>query len=295
MRLYRERAVVLRQHKLGEADRIVTLLTRDHGLVRAVAKGVRRTRSKFGARLEPFAHIDVQLHPGRNLDIGPEVQAVDAFATDIVNDYGRYTCACAVLETAERLAGEGRAPVPALHRLTVAALRAGGRGGRPRELVLDAYLLRAMGIAGWAPALTECARCAAPGPHRAFHVAAGGSVCVRVRPSAATGGSVCVPAAPPGSAPPPQGVLDLMAALYDGDWEHAQASPQSYRSQASGLVAAHLQWHLERQLRTLPLVERAYRVDRTVADHRVALFGQDVSHGDNAGGQDHLPTAVPGA
>ena len=75
MRLYRDRAVVLRQHKRGEADRIVTLLTRDHGLVRAVAKGVRRTRSKFGARLEPFAHIDVQLHPGRNLDIVTQVPA----------------------------------------------------------------------------------------------------------------------------------------------------------------------------------------------------------------------------
>src|SRR6476659_6677131 len=105
MRLYRDRAVVLRQHKLGEADRIVTLLTREHGLVRAVAKGVRRTRSKFGSRLEPFAHIDVQLHPGRNLDIVTQVQAIDAFAADIVSDYGRYTCACAVLETAERLAG----------------------------------------------------------------------------------------------------------------------------------------------------------------------------------------------
>jgi DNA repair protein RecO (recombination protein O) len=106
MRLYRDRAVVLRQHKLGEADRIVTMLTRDHGLVRAVAKGVRRTRSKFGARLEPFAHIDVQLHPGRNLDIVTQVVSLDAFATDIVSDYGRYTCACAMLETAERLAGE---------------------------------------------------------------------------------------------------------------------------------------------------------------------------------------------
>ena len=127
MRLYRDRAVVLRQHKLGEADRIVTLLTRDHGLVRAVAKGVRRTRSKFGARLEPFAHIDVQLHPGRNLDIVTQVQAIDAFATDIVSDYGRYTCACAVLETAERLAGEERAPVPALHRLTVGRAAGGGR------------------------------------------------------------------------------------------------------------------------------------------------------------------------
>src|SRR3954468_13086402 len=103
MRLYRDRAVVLRQHKLGEADRIVTLLTRDHGMVRAVAKGVRRTRSKFGARLEPFAHIAVQVPPGRRLDLGTQVQPIDAFATDIVNDYARYTCACAVLETAERL------------------------------------------------------------------------------------------------------------------------------------------------------------------------------------------------
>ena len=191
MRLYRDRAVVLRQHKLGEADRIITLLTREHGLVRAVAKGVRRTRSKFGARLEPFAHIDVQLHPGRNLDIVTQVQAIDAFASDIVSDYGRYTSGCAVLETAERLAGEERAPVPALHRLTVGALRAVADGGRPRELVLDAYLLRAMGITGWAPALVECARCAAPGPHRAFHVAAGGSVCMHCRPS----GSVTPPQA----------------------------------------------------------------------------------------------------
>src|SRR5882724_8996021 len=267
MRLYRDRAVVLRQHKLGEADRIVTLLTRDNGLVRAVAKGVRRTRSKFGARLEPFAHIDVQLHPGRNLDI--------------VNDYGRYTCACAILETAERLAGEERAPAPTLHRLTVGALRAVADGRRPRELVLDAYLLRAMGITGWAPALVECARCAAPGPHRAFHVAAGGSVCVHCRPS--------------GSVTPPQGVLDLMTALHDGDWAAAEASPSSHRSQASGLVAAHLQWHLERQLRTLPLVERVYRVDRTVADQRVALFGQDVAHGNQTGQQDPIPPIASGA
>jgi DNA repair protein RecO (recombination protein O) len=255
MRLYRDRAVVLRQHKLGEADRIVTLLTRDHGLVRAVAKGVRRTRSKFGARLEPFAHIDVQLHPGRNLDIVTQVVSLDAFTTDIVSDYGRYTSACAMLETAERLAGEERAPAPELHRLTVGALRAVADDSRPRELVLDAYLLRAMSIAGWAPALTECARCATPGPHRAFHVAAGGSVCNYCRPAGAT--------------TPPLGVLDLMAALRDGDWE-----------------AADLQWHLERQLRTLPLVERIRRVDvidQSLLDRRIALVRQDVAHGDEPG------------
>ncbi|MFD4368205.1 DNA repair protein RecO [Rhodococcus sp. NPDC058521] len=243
MRLYRDNAVVLRQHKLGEADRIVTLLTRRHGLVRAVAKGVRRTRSKFGARLEPFAHIDVQLYPGRNLDIVTQVQTVDAFAVDIVDDYGCYTTACAILETAERLAGEERAPAQQLHSLTVGALRAVALKQRAPELVLDAFLLRAMGFAGWAPALEECARCAVPGPHRAFHVAAGGAVCVHCRP--------------PGAATPSPGVLDHMDALVRGEWAGAEVTPPALRSQASGLVAAHLQWHLERQLRTLPLIERS--------------------------------------
>ncbi|UKN42624.1 DNA repair protein RecO [Mycobacterium lepromatosis] len=268
MRLYRDWAVVLRQRKLGEADRIVTLLTRDHGLVRAVAKGVRRTRSKFGARLEPFAYIDAQLHLGRNLDIVTQVVSIDAFATKIVSDYGRYTCGCAMLETAERLAGEERAPAPTLHQLTVSALRAVADGNRPRDLLLDAYLLRAMGIAGWAPALNECARCAAPGPHRAFHIAAGGSVCVHCRPA--------------GSITPPLGVLELMSALHDGDWEAAQQAPQSHRSHVSGLVAAHLQWHLERQLKTLPLVERtyqSYQVDRSIAERRAALVRQDMACG----------------
>ena len=66
MPLYRDEAIVLRTHKLGEADRIVTLLTRQHGKVRAVAKGVRRTTSRFGARLEPFMVVDVQCYEGRS-------------------------------------------------------------------------------------------------------------------------------------------------------------------------------------------------------------------------------------
>ena len=68
MPTYREAAVVLRTHKLGEADRIVTLLTRGRGRVRAVARGVRRTKSRFGARLEPGMVVDVQCYEGRNLD-----------------------------------------------------------------------------------------------------------------------------------------------------------------------------------------------------------------------------------
>ena len=249
MRVYQDDAVVLRLHKLGEADRIVTLLTRRHGLVRGGAKGVRRTRSKFGARLEPFSHVDVQLAPGRNLDIITQVVTHDAFGGPLVGDCGRYTTACAVLETAERLAAEERAPVLRLYLLTVGALRALAEGTRASELVLDAFLLRAMGHAGWAPALTECARCAAPGPHRHFHVAAGGSVC-----------PVCRPA---GSVTPSPAALELMAAVLHGDWAVADQASAAVRREASGLVAAHLQWHTERTMRTLPLVERSAAPART--------------------------------
>ena len=242
--------MVLRLHKLGEADRIVTLLTREHGTVRAVAKGVRRTRSRFGARLEPFAHIDVQLYPGRNLDIVTQVQTLDAFSAPVVADYGRYTTACAVLETAARLAGEEHAPVPRLYLLTVGALRALAAGQRDPQLVLTAFLLRAMAFAGFAPALAECARCGAPGPHHGFHVAAGGVVCVHCRPA--------------GSVSPAPEVVPLLLALLEGRWSDTDAADAGVRERAGALVATHLQWHTERRLRTLALVE-----------HPAAGVGQD--------------------
>lgn len=243
MSLYRDTGIVLRVQKLGEADRIITLLTRRHGRVRAVARGVRRTSSRFGARLEPFGHVDVQFHRGRTLDIVTQVDTVDGFGSRLVGDYSRYTTGCAVLEAAERLAGAEGEPVLRLYLLVVGALRALADGRRPPSLVLDAFLLRAMATAGWAPALTECARCGAPGPHRAFSVPAGGVVCPRCRPA--------------GAATPSAQTLDLLDALVRGDWQVAECAPAAACREASGLVAAHLQWHLERQLRSLPLVERA--------------------------------------
>lgn len=242
MRLYRDAGVVLRVQKLGEADRIVTLLTRRHGRVRAVAKGVRRTSSRFGARLEPFGHVDVQFYAGRTFDIVTQVETLDGFGSRMVGDYGRYTTGCAVLETAERLAGAEGEPSMRLYLLVVGALRALADGQRETALVLDAFLLRAMSTAGWAPALAECARCGKAGPHRAFSVQAGGAVCPECRPA--------------GAATPTPETLELLAALMDGDWPVAEGASAAARRAGSGLVAAHLQWHLERQLRSLPLVER---------------------------------------
>lgn len=242
MSLYRDTGVVLRVHKLGEADRIVTLITRRHGKVRAVAKGVRRTKSRFGARLEPFGHVDVQFYTGRTLDVITQVETVDAFGVGLVGDYPRYTAGCAVLETADRLAVEEGEPALRLYLLVAGALRALSGRERDASLVLDAFLLRAMAYAGWSPAITECARCAEPGPHRAFSVPAGGSVCARCRPA--------------GAGHPALETLSLLDALLTGDWPVAEDTGAPARREASGLVAALLQWHLERQLRSLPLVER---------------------------------------
>jgi DNA repair protein RecO (recombination protein O) len=148
-----------------------------------------------------------------------------------------------VLETAERLTAEEREPALRLHLLVVGALRALAVGAHDPSLVLDAFLVRAMSSAGWEPALDTCARCGEPGPHRAFSVPAGGAVCPECRPA--------------GSSTPDAESVALMVALLSGDWGTAEASGTAARREASGLVAAHLQWHLERGLRSLPLVERA--------------------------------------
>jgi DNA repair protein RecO (recombination protein O) len=240
---YRDTGVVLRLQKLGEADRIVTLLTRRSGRVRAVAKGVRRTRSKFGGRLEPFSHIDVQLYVGRSLDIVTQVEAYSAFGDRLAADYPRYTAGTAILETAEKLTAEEREPALRLYLLLVGALRALTEEIHDARLVLDAFVLRALAVSGYSPALSECARCGADGPHRWFSVQGGGSMCTECRPA--------------GSATPSVEAVALLEALLSGNWPAADGTEIRHRREASGLTAAYLQWHLEHGIRSLRLVEHA--------------------------------------
>jgi DNA repair protein RecO (recombination protein O) len=242
MGVYRDEAVVLRTQRLGEADRIITLLTRGRGRVRAVGKGVRRTRSKFGARLEPFAHIDVQLYEGRTLDVVTQVETIDAFGGTLVGDYAAFTSGTAMLEAAERLTDVEGEPAVQQYLLLVGGLRALAAGEHAPGLILDAFLLRSLSVAGWAPSFDRCARCGAPGPHRAFSVASGGVVCPDCRP--------------PGSAAPAAETVALLAALLSGDWQQADAAPERCRLEAAGLTAAFVQYHLERGLRSLRLVDR---------------------------------------
>jgi DNA repair protein RecO (recombination protein O) len=243
---YRDDAIVLRTHKLGEADRIITMLSRRHGKVRAVAKGVRRTSSKFGARLEPFSHIDLQFATGRTLDVVTQVESLDAFGEPLTDDYRAYTAGQVMLETADRLVAEEGEPALQQYLLLVAALRVlntgTSDGPRPATLILDSYLLRALAIAGYAPSFTDCARCGVEGPHDAFSPAAGGVVCTVCRP--------------PGSARPAAETLRLLGALLEGRWEDTREVPGPVAREASGITSAFVAWHLDRNLRSLAHVER---------------------------------------
>lgn len=238
MPLYSDEAIVLRTRKLAEADRIITLLTREHGIVRAVAKGVRRTTSRFGSRLEPFTHVDLQLAAGRNLDTITQAVTRAPYGEAISADYDRYTAASVMLETAERLVAEEREPSVQQYLLLVGGLRAMAQGAHRPSDVMDSFLLRSLAVAGYAPSFEGCARCGVEGPHRAFHPASGGMLCADCRM--------------PGSAQPAAETVVLLGALLAGEWPLVDAATDRSRGEARGLVAAYLAWHLERGLRSLP-------------------------------------------
>lgn len=239
---YRERAFVVRTYDFGEADRIIVFLTRGRGLVRGVAKGVRRTKSRFGSRLQPFVELNVQLYPGRSLATITGADTVNFYASSIIDNYERYTAACSVLEAAERLA-VAEVDDPWLYDAALVTL---GRlcGSDDPTLVLDSFLLRAMEHAGWAPSLFDCAQCRAPGPHGAFHPGAGGAVC-----------RTCMPR---GADEVPPEALRLMWWLAHDHWDAVRgASISNYVANvAHRLTRAHLHWHLERAIVALDVHDK---------------------------------------
>lgn len=240
-RSYRTRGIVLRTHKLGESDRIITLITPD-GLVRAVAKGVRRTSSRLGATLEPFMEVDAQVVIGRNLHVISQAQLRNPYGQKLVSDYSAYTVATAMVETAERLLEADADSTVQQYRLLHGAIALLARGTVAPGAILDSYILRSLSIAGWAPSFTDCIRCGAPGPHSAVHVQLGGVVCANCRPA--------------GSISPHPVTIAYLQALLDGNWEIVGTAGPKARDQAAKIVSNYLQWHLERAVKSLRHVER---------------------------------------
>lgn len=238
LRTYRDRAIVLRAYKLGEADRIQVLLGRQSGQIRAVAKGVRRTSSRFGARLGSFNLVDLQCHRGSGLHTITQVETVSAYSDRLASDYAAFTNAKLAVETAQKLTEGLEEPVPEQFDLLHGALHALAAGSHAPTLVGASYLLRAMSLAGWSPALETCVTCGERGELHFFSVAAGGGVCMSCGADSAMATS--------------PDVLALMAALASGNWAVADAAPQEDWNEAASLAGRWATWHLEQKLRALP-------------------------------------------
>ena len=239
MPTYRDQAVVLRTHQLGEADRIITLLTRSHGKVRAVAKGVRKTSSKFGGRLEPYSHVDIQFAEGRGaLEVVTQVECLHV--SRLAADYSRFTAAEVLVETADRLVAEEGSPAMQQYRLLLGAIRALETSGLPAPLIVDSYLLRALAVAGYAVSTAACAGCGDTAV-RWFSPQSGGAVCTACRTSGAV------------NLEPEH--AEHLGALLAGDWERVTAADRSVQQRVDGMVIAYSTWHLDRALRSLPYFE----------------------------------------
>ena len=119
---YTTKGIVLRTYKLREADRIIVLISPDRGMIRAVAKGIRKTKSKFGSRLEPTTHVSMQIHKGKgDLDLITQVETLDHFRI-IREDLNRLTKAIAMLEAVDQVVLPGE-PANELHRMLLGALK----------------------------------------------------------------------------------------------------------------------------------------------------------------------------
>jgi DNA repair protein RecO (recombination protein O) len=171
--LYRDEGIVLRTHKLGESDRIVSFFTRQRGKVRAVAKGVRKTKSRFGARLEPPSHVQALFYEGRELHIVTQAETVDHFLP-IRDDLDRLTRAVSMLEAVDQLGLEGEGN-PALFDMLLGALRALSEHRGP--LVVPAFFLKVLSLEGFRPMVERCVECGREDDLVAFDLESGGMRC----------------------------------------------------------------------------------------------------------------------
>ena len=238
MALYRDEAVVLRTWKLGEADRIVSLHTRGHGKVRAVAKGVRRTRSKFGARLEPACHVAVQLYRGRgDLDTLTQAETIDRF-TSLRSDPDRFARASAMLEAVDQLAPEAEGD-PDRHAMLVGALRTLDRVDS--GLVVAGFFLKLLALEGVQPELWSCVACGAEGPFEAIDVGTGGVLCRRCRQGR----------------PISDEALEVLRRILGGQLGAVLRRPAADSdTEVSELATAAIEAHLERRLRSVAVLDR---------------------------------------
>lgn len=190
-RVYRAEGVVLRRRNLGEADSILTVFSGSEGKFEAIAKGVRKARSRMRGHLEPLTRSRVLVAHGRSLDVFTQAETVDAYRR-LREDLDASAEALYCLELVDRFTEE-REPLPELYALLVAALELleGGKGAS----VTRHFELRLLALLGYEPHIDGCVTCGdrLPEEETLLSPSAGGLVCRECRPEAGGGRIVSVP------------------------------------------------------------------------------------------------------
>lgn len=238
--LYRDVGVVLRTYKLRESDRIVVIMTAENGKVRAVAKGVRKTKSKFGARLEPMSHVKLLLYRGRELDIVSQAESVEPLSP-LLSSLDRASQGMAAIEAVDQI-GLEREPNPQLYRMAVGVLRTIAE--HPAPLNVPAFYWKLLRAEGLEPQLDSCVRCGEGGEGTdlvAFDLNEGGVLCRSCR----SGTSIS------------PGALAIMRDIFGGRLQQALAMEESPLTHEVGTLATRaLEHHIERRLRAVAMFER---------------------------------------
>jgi DNA repair protein RecO (recombination protein O) len=240
---YKEQGIVLRSHKLGEADKIVTIMTQGSGKVRGVAKGIRKTTSRFGARLEPFTHVSLMLYRGRGaLDTVTQAEII-APHLHIREDLARFAAGETMLEAVDKVAEEHERNVR-LMLLLLSGCRALDAEPTDPAATAESFTLKLLSLSGFHPAVTACAVCGGRDPQLW---------------DAGLGGAVCSECAEPGAAPVSAAALAYLAALALVDLAEAGDMPEPdrhIRKECRGLLYGFAEYHLERRMKSVPLLVR---------------------------------------
>lgn len=234
--LYKDEAIVLKTMKLGEADRIVTLFTREHGKVRAVAKGVRKTKSRFGGRLEPLTRVELMIYRGRDLDTITAAQIITSF-DDIRTTYSTLTAAAALVEAVEKITPD-RERAFSTYALLLGGLQAiaAGKG----DSVVPAFLIKLLSLSGYHPQLSLCTGCGAAGDLVGFSPAMGGAVC-----------RLCWQG-DPDSFQVSGDTIMFLSRLLAGEFGQQTHHDQTFESLQA--LRRYAEYHIERPLRSLHLL-----------------------------------------
>jgi DNA repair protein RecO (recombination protein O) len=238
MAIRRDQGIVLRSYPFGEADRVVVLLSPNHGKIRTVAKGIRKTKSRFGGRLEPFTHVDLVLYEGRNLDTITQVAVIEPYPR-LRTNLDAVVAAGTMVEAADAVAQEGESSMR-LFLLLQRGLRALDAGETGANLITS-YLLKLADVVGIAPSLQQCASCGRVDDLHRFSFGGGGAICDRCR----TEGAVRLR----------DGVTEYLATLAITDFAQLSPDDDALSGEAMGIARRFVEYHLDRKLSSLAVMD----------------------------------------